>query len=218
MKITAKLGEKQIELPNEFTWEQYMRLKKYQNANPNSIQILSAATGLPEKEIKKADLKSIEEISEILSLFYFSGTTSDQTITHFSHNGKEYGLQTDFGKLSFGSWIDLEVYSVGNIEENIPKILANLYYPIKKWKNGKYILEDYSSDLVEETAEEFKTIPIKIWYGATSFFLLFVNTYIGSIKTSMKWKNKILNYQLMGMKILPKFLRKRLSLDSILVR
>jgi len=209
MKLTMKLGKQSVEIPNELTYPQYKRLRQYKD-NPTPTQILAAVTGIPEKEIKKADLKSIEEISEVVSLFYFSGTTDDETIVSFEHKGVEYGLQTDFGKLAYGAWIDLEVYASQDIEENIPKILARLYYPIKKKKGSKLILEEYSEELMEESEEAFKDVPIKIWFGATSFFLLFVKTYIEDMKTSLKWKNKYQRMQMRGLMLLPKFLQKRL--------
>lgn len=210
-----KLGDQTKQMPVKFSHEQYMRLKHYPT-NMDKVQLISACSGFDESLIRKCEMSVIEDVSNILAHYYFSSPPSEEIILSFFHNGVEYGLQKDFSKLSFGAWVDLEVYSSQDLEKNIPKILAVLYYPIKEWKkNNKYVLEDYDDKRVSEVAEEFKNVPMEVWHGVSTFFLLFVSKYIqgtvNSLNTKMTW-NKI--YQ-RGKKILPKWIQKKLREDFI---
>lgn len=214
MNMQIKLGEERIDLPWEFNHPQWMRMKSV-GGDMDPLNLLHICTGLDRKELKKADLKQVEEISEILSNIYFSATPTNQVFLSFFHNGKEYGLQKDFSKLKYGAWVDLEVYSAEELDKNIPKILSLMYYPIKEWKGKKYILEEYSDELVETTAEEFVDIPMRIWYGAASFFLLFVGEYIGNIQNSLNGKIRMEKWYQKGKRMLPKFLQRKLPLASI---
>lgn len=211
-EMYMQLGKEKISVPLEFNYEQFMRLRKYGEKKLTPVDLLSICTGVDIKQIKKADLKDIEKVSDVLAVYYFSGdsTQSEVSLT-FEHNGVEYGLQTDMGKLSYGAWVDLEVYTSENIEEHIPRIMALLYYPItKKKKNNKYELEEYDDDKVDLRAEEFKTLPMKYWYGATTFFLLFAKTYIENIQSSLAMKNKYQKMMMLGLRVMPRFLQGRL--------
>lgn len=209
-EMSIKFGEEKIKLTPYFSYPQYQRMRNYNAEAITGPEMIHVITGLPIKKIKQADLKQIEDISKILANVYFSGDTKAETKVTFIHNGIEYGLQTNFSKLAWGAWVDLEVYTSEKIEDNIPKILSLFYYPVKSKKGSKIILEDYSDELVEQTAEEFKDIPMEVWFGFTSFFLLFVKTYIENIQSSLAMTKKVENLIQMGKRILPKFLQKRL--------
>lgn len=214
--LKIKLGETEMELPDYLTWEQYMRIKKYNYENIKPIQIISGITGIDEKELKKASLKDIELVSNLLSQFYFNNPMDTEVKTTFFFEDVEYGLETNFSKLPWGVWMDLEVYSSQNVEEHIPKILALLYYPIVSRKGSKYKLAPYNEEEIEERAEAFKQVPMDIWFGASSFFLLFAKTYIEGIKSSLTIQNKVNNLKMKGMKVLPKWLQRKLLAGSIL--
>ena len=214
MNLTIKLGDQMVDMPMDFSYPQWMRLRSLGD-NVDNVSLISVCSGLDASLIKKAKVKQIEEISEVLTRFYFSGKGTSEIVLTFTHHGVEYGLQTDFSKLSFGAWVDLEVYSSEDIEKNIPKILSLMYYPIKKWKGKKYLLEEYSDELCAETAEAFEDIPIKIWWGFSTFFLLFVEKYTENIQNSMNTKMKINRWYQMGKKSLPKWLQRKLPQDSI---
>ena len=208
-----KLDKQTITMPLKFSYEQWLRLKKYGDKELTKSELISACSGFEEKTIKKADLETIEDIANVLSTFYFQTPQDDKIILTFEHNGIEYGLQKDFSKLAYGAWVDLEVYSSKDIDKNLNKILAVLYYPIKKWKGDKYILESYDEDMVSQTAEEFKTIPMEVWWGAASFFLLFVSRYIQDTQSSLTTKMKVNLMYRRGKKILPKWIQKKLPED-----
>jgi hypothetical protein len=209
MSMQIKLGNDLIDLPEEFNFQQWKRMKEA-GEDLSPISMISICSGVDKKLIKKAELSQIEEISKMLSLIYFSGKPSTDVVLTFFHNGVEYGMEKDFSKLKYGAWVDLEVYASQEIDKNIPKILSLLYYPIKKWNGKKYVLEEYSDELCEHTAQEFETVPMRIWWGASAFFLLFVGKYIGNTKSSLTTKMTLQTLYQRGMKMLPKFLRKRL--------
>jgi hypothetical protein len=214
MNLTIKLGDRVVDMPMDFSFEQWLRVRKLGD-NINDFNLLSACSGIDEKEIRRADLKQVEEISTILQYYYFSGKSADDIVLTFHHHGVEYGLQKDFSKLKYGAWVDLEVYASEDVEKNIPKILSLLYYPVKEWKKDKYILEEYSDELVNETAENFKDVPIRVWWGASTFFLLFVSKYTENMKNSLSTANTLTKWYLMMRKKLPKWLQRKLPADFI---
>lgn len=214
MNFEIKLGDKSVLMPMEFSHEQWMRMRAA-GADVSPLALISICSGIDKKEIKKAELSQIEEIASILSQFYFSGTPNSEISLTFVHKGIEYGLQTDFSKLKYGAWVDLEVYCAEDVDKNIPKILSLLYYPIVGWKGKKYILEEYSDELVEQTAENFVDVPIRIWHGAAHFFFLFAGKYIDNIQSSLNGKIKVEKWYQRGKKMLPKFLQRKLPHASI---
>lgn len=209
MNMQIKLGDKLVDLPLEFSYWQWNRMKA-SGDDLSPLSMISICSGLDKKEIKKADLSDIEIVSEYLATIYFSAKPTNDIFVTFFHKGVEYGLQKDFSKLKYGAWVDLEVYSSQDVDKNIPKILSLMYYPIKEWKGKKYILEEYSDELVEHTASEFEDIPMRIWWGFSSFFLLFAGRYIENIRSSLTTKTRMEKMYQRGKKILPKFLQKKL--------
>ena len=129
-----------------------------------------------------------------------------------------YGFENDWKKLAWGAWQDLEFLSSEDITANIHKILAVLYRPVTEMKDTKYKIEPYDSNTTEERAENFKKIPVKIWFGSAQVFFFISSTYISNIKNTMESQMKFHRLMEKGVKIFPKWLRKRLRLDSILAR
>ena len=95
--------------------------------------------------------------------------------------------------------------------------MAILYRPITERKNGKYKIKPYKADEIEDRAYEFRQLPIKYWFGASSFFFLTATIYTSNIKSSLELTNKTNQMIMKGWKILPKWVKKRLPLDTILV-
>jgi hypothetical protein len=141
----------------------------------------------------------------------------DKLYNVFTHNGVEYGLENDWSKLAWGAWMDMEVFSSEKIEENIHLIMSILYRPIVEKKYGKYKISPYKADEIEDRAYEFRQLPIKYWFGASSFFFLTATLYTNNIKSSLTWTNKMNQRIKMGWEILPKWVKKRLPLDTILL-
>ena len=162
-------NDQKIELPETLSIKHYQTLTKI--GNPNTFQIISVLTGIPENELKELEPDNFNFLEKKLVPMLHVEKPS-KIIFQFKHNDKEYGLVQDFFKLTMAEWVDLEVYSNGeNILDNIHKIMAILYRPIvKKLKGNKYQIENYNSNEVEQRAEEFLDLPLEFYLSVSSFF------------------------------------------------
>jgi hypothetical protein len=136
---------------------------------------------------------------------------SNKIVFQFKHNEKEYGLVTDFFKLTMSEWVDLEVYSNSeNVVDNIHKIMAILYRPVtKKLKNNKYQIENYNSNEIESRAEEFLDLPLEFYLSVSTFFLQSVTTFTEILRDSLKLKNQKMKLKMM-IKKLPKMIYQKI--------
>jgi hypothetical protein len=219
MTIEVKLGQKTYTVEPTMTVEQYQRIQvnKLFLDSPNPAKLLSVYLNVPESEIKNANKEQVSFVEQVIFRRLTENVTKDMIFT-FDYNGKTYGFENDWKKLAWGAWQDLEFLSSDNITDNIHRILAVLYRPVTEMKGTKYKIEPYDSDTIDERAESFKKIPIKIWFGSSQLFFYISSRYISNIKNTME--SQMRQYRMMetGAKIFPKFLRKKLRLDSILQR
>jgi len=212
--IKLEIGKYKVDLPEQITIGQYLEYEKNRSIYVNNpSRVLSLFTGIPYDEMKKLPLVDIREIDEIIGQL-MNMEVDNQLAIYITHNGKEYGLEKDFSKLSWGAWIDLDVYSQ-DILNSLHKILAILYRPIKQKKKDDYILEDYDSKDMEERATEFLSLPVSIWFGVSSFFFLIANSYIKDMEASLKFQMKMNKLIERGKRVIPKRLHRYLPQDSI---
>jgi hypothetical protein len=216
--IEIEIEDKIVEVKPYLTIQQYQRLKgneeKYLNS---SVATLSLYTGIPVNQLKDLPVEQVNFVQEYITSQLTEKSVSDELHNVFTHNGVEYGLENDWTKLAWGGWVDLEVFSSENIEQNIHYIMAILYRPIKEKKKGNYILQPYKADEIEDRANEFLTLPVNYWFGASVFFFITGNLYISSLESSLIMKNKMNKMIAKGWKILPKWVKEKLPLDSILI-
>lgn len=217
-KLELVVGDEVLNIPEEINIGIYQELQKNPERYKQNLQIINLFTGLTIRELKNMDVETVKLIEYYLT---DKMTIPDKTelVMTFEHNGIEYGLENDWSKLAFGAWVDFEVYSAGNIYENIDKIMAILYRPViwhDKKNPMKYKIKPYDSEEILERAEIMRLVPVRYWLGASLFFSQIVSIYITNIKSSLELKMKLQRATLKGWTILPKFLKKRLPLDSIL--
>lgn len=217
--IEVQIGKKTYEIQDTMSVEQYQRLqvKKLFLDNTNSAKLLATYLDIPESELKNAPKKHIDFVESIIFTRLTDGVTKDMIYT-FDYEGKTYGFENDWKKLAWGAWQDLEFLSSDDITSNIHRLLAVLYRPVTEIKGMKYKIEPYDSDTIEERAELFKKIPIKIWFGCAQVFFYISNAYITNIKNTLELRMKMYRLMKKGTKILPKWLQKKLPLASILTR
>ena len=212
------LGDEVINVPNEITLGIYQELNRFPEKYKQSINIISAFTGITVRELKNMPMESIKLVEAFLTDKMVIPDKTELVMT-FEHDGVLYGLENDWSKLAFGGWVDFEVYSSDNIYENLHKIMAILYRPVV-WQDKKnplkYKIKPYLSEEIDDRAEIMRYVPVRFWLGASTFFLQIVEIYITSIKDSLTLMMKRQEMTMRGWKILPKFIRKRLPLDSIL--
>jgi hypothetical protein len=217
-KVELVIDDKVIEVPEQITvgiYQSLMLTPELYQGNPNMI--ISLFTKIPFPELKNLQVEQINLIEAFLS-DRMEIPKENELILTFNYNGVEYGLENDWSKLAWGAWVDFEVYSSENIYQNLHKIMAILYRPVitqdsKNLKNYKIV--PYKSEEIDERAEIMKDVPVQFWLGAAQFFFSIVKTYIENMQASLESKTKIETMATKTWKKLPKFLQKRLPLDSI---
>lgn len=217
--IKVKIGKEEYKIESEMTVEQYQRIQTQrvflENVRPEKL--LSVYLNIPETQLKNANKKDIEFVEAFVFKTLTDNVTKDMVFT-FDMEGTTYGFENDWAKLAWGAWKDLEFLSSQDITENIHKILAVLYRPVTEEKGTKYKILPYDADTIEERAELFKKVPIRIWFGAAQLFFFIVKTYTDGIKNTLEFQMKIHRLMTKGTKVFPKWLQKKLRLDFILGR
>lgn len=215
--IEIVIDDKIIEVPSELTIEQYQNLKRYKHIyEKDKTKLLAMYLNVSSSELKDLPAQQVEFVEKYISSNLLEEDYKDETYECFNFDGVEYGLENDWSKLTWGAWVDLEVFSADNLDENIHKIMSVLYRPVVSKKKNKYTIEKYKSDEIEDRAETFKKLPLKYWFGAASFFFLLVSISINNTVNSLSLKNKLNRLMMMGWMKLPKWIKRKLPLDSIL--
>jgi hypothetical protein len=216
--IELEIEDKIVQVKPHLTIQQYQRLKsneeKYQNS---SVETLSLYTDIPVNQLKDLPLEQVNFVQEYITSQITTNSMKDELHNIFTHNGIEYGLENDWTKLAWGGWVDLEVFASDKIEDNIHYIMAVLYRPVIDRKKNKYTIKPYKADDIEDRANEFLTLPVNYWFGASVFFFIIGNLYISNLESSLIMKNKVNKMMMKGWEILPKWVKKKLPLDSILI-
>ncbi len=219
-KVELIIDDEVVQIPDEITlgmYQQMMLTPELYDNNPHMV--ISLFTKIPLPELKNLQVDQIRLIEAFLS-DRFVIPKENELVLKFEYKGQEYGLENDWSKLAWGAWVDFEVYSSDNIYQNLHKIMAILYRPIisKDKKNVKnYKIGPYKSEEIEDRAEIMRDVPLSYWLGAAQFFFSIVEIYIKNMRDSLALQNKMNEKILIAWKKLPKFLQKRLPLDSTLI-
>lgn len=219
MELEIQLGKKTITINSTLTVEQYqaIQLNRLFLDNKNSSKLLALYLGVDEKEIRNAKKEQVEFIEKIV-FQKLTENINKEIIYTFDMDGITYGFENDWKKLAWGAWQDLEFLCADDTTKNIHKLLAVLYRPVIDMKGVKYKIQPYDSETIEERAELFKKVPIRIWFGAAQVFFYIGNEYISNIKNTLESQMKMYRLMEKGTKAFPKWLRRKLQLDSILQR
>jgi len=215
--IEVLIDDQVIKVPTELTIGKYQKIQSNPQKYNNHTEILGLYLDLSPTELKNLPVDQIKFVEGILSQHLLKEKTDQLTLT-FEIDGVTYGLENDWSKLTWGQWVDLEVYSQPDtITENIHKILAILYRPIIIEKGTKYTLEKFDYAKLEERQQLFQEkLPIHIWFGIGVFFLGILREFTERMQTSMKVRMKIEKLTRPILKILPRFLHPKYVRDSIL--
>lgn len=217
--IEVVMEDKVIKVSPHMTIGQYQKfIKKQDIYKTNAAELLSLYLNISVDELRDLPLAQVKMVEDYITNEMSKDFSKDEMYQTFEFNGIEYGLENDWSKLSWGAWVDLQVYSSQNLEESIHLIMSTLYRPVvSRDKKGKYKIEKYKSEEIEDRAIQFKDLPILYWFGVASFFLLTSTLYTTNIKNSLVLTNKVNKMTMKGWEILPKWLQKRIPLDSILI-
>lgn len=211
--IEVEINGKVKKIDTEISIQRFQVLNKKIDKLKEPGEMLAFYMDIPLKEMKKLPKNKVDFIEKYL-VTEMTKPSSDEVVLTFTHDGIEYGLENDWSKLAWGAWQDFEILSAENVADNIHHIMAILYRPITEKKGTKYKIEQYDEEGVLERKELFKEIPVKLWFGASAFFFQIVGLYITDIKNTLTFRIKMNQLMMKGLKILPKFLRPSLRLDS----
>jgi hypothetical protein len=217
--IEVVLEDKVIKVSPHMTIGQYQQfIRKQEVYKKNPTELLSLYLNISMNELRDLPLSSVQMVESYITNEMTKDFHKDELYETFEFNGVEYGLENDWSKLSWGAWVDLQVYSSENIQEHIHLIMSTLYRPVvSRDKKGKYKIDKYKSDEIDTRGAEFLDLPIIYWFGVSGFFLLMSTLYINNIESSLRWTNKLNKMTMKGWEILPKWLQKRIPLGSILL-
>ena len=188
--IKVKLDGEEIKINPELTVEKYQTIQRNPKKYEDQSEILALYIGITPEELKDLPVDQISFLDSLLS----AHMTQPQTdlIFTFKHNDVTYGLENDFGNMTWGQWTDMEVFSQQDkINDNIHILMALLYRPVEKIKGNTYKLTKFKSSEVLERAEIFKEVPIFIWFSAANFFFLISKEYVTNINRSLMRKKRI---------------------------
>lgn len=203
--IEVLIDDKVVKVNPHLTVEKYQKIMKNPVKYNNQTELLALYLDITADELRDLPVEQIRFVEAALSQHLMKPLTDDIIFT-FQYEGVTYGLENDWSNMSWGQWIDLEVYSQSDkIYDNLHKILALLYRPIQIEKGTKYSLTKFKSSEVDERAEIMKHVDIIIWYSVSTFFLHILNEYTTRINTSLKVKMRIEKYLKPLRKILPQW-------------
>jgi len=199
-----------FELPNYLTIGQYQTMARAKKGNKFEYltSTVSALTKYPLEEVSNWDVKSL---TTIFKKFKDIPVNNSEFHSLIEWNGKLHGY-SHINSQTLGEYVDLEHYCE-NVEENLHKIAALLYRPVKthKFKTLKFTIEHqlkilknkvanvfdyykvkkYDSNYSDSVDEQFKDFPAYIILGAIAFFLSTANLYLSNtISSPDKYKEK----------------------------
>jgi hypothetical protein len=215
--IEVLIDDRVIKVNPKLTIEKYQKIQGNPIRYSKPEEILGLYLDISVDELRDLPVDQIKFVEVSLSNYILEPKTRD-LVTTFELNGITYGLENDWQNMTWGQWVDLEVYSQSDkLTDNIHMLMALLYRPVTNEKGKDYKLEKFKSSKVMERADMFKNnLPIEMWFGVSTFFLQTLNAYITHIDNSLKAKMKIESYLKPLRKILPKWLLPKPLPDSTL--
>lgn len=159
-----------ISLPDdtsEITLSQQMDFVKLdKDADDYSYQIFSLFTGVDLEDVGSVPHKQREDfLQHILKALNKEGEFKST----FTIEGTEFGLITNFDKITGDEYTDLVKYSI-DVDNTLDRLISVLYRPIiKKDRFKNYKIEHYNG--TSGHVELIRKLPLSIVNGCLSFFL-----------------------------------------------
>lgn len=162
---------------SEIKLSQYQKFIKIAKNNEDSEflrqKMVQIFCNIDLKDVATIKYKQVVEITNNLFILF---SKKYELTKKFYLDGKEFGFIPNLDEISTGEYIDLETYIVD--WENINKVMAILYRPIKNKQGEKYIIEDYEGS--DKYSEIMKEVSLDIVLGAYVFFCLLGNELLKS--------------------------------------
>tara|TARA_R100000329_G_scaffold30586_1_gene28256 strand:+ start:7614 stop:8255 length:642 start_codon:yes stop_codon:yes gene_type:complete len=158
----------------DVTLDKWIKLLKLKNLTPTqeAIENIALLSSMSKKLIKELSLVDVTLIMQQLKDIENTSATRFKNI--ITIDGKDYGFHPNFEQLTLGEWADLETFIQQDLQNNLPKICAILYRPIKEKGKNAYIIEAYDGS-IDVRAEKFKRMKAEQVQQALVFFWTFVS-------------------------------------------
>lgn len=165
--------EIKIDVPNklsEITLAQYMRYNKLiqtnkDDANADSFMSLKMLEIFCNVPYDQALALKINDVTRIIDIITETINSEPDLVTKFSMGGVEFGFIPNLEDMSFGEYIDLDLF-LGDWD-NMHKAMAVLYRPIAQSVGSKYRIKDYDPGLYDEI---MMNMPMDAVVGSLVFF------------------------------------------------
>lgn len=130
MSIKININDKSYEIPDRLTVEQYAKAIQFDWNEPRYYpMIMKQLTGAPLSQLTKAP-----EEAKTLGMGFIIKSMNDRTECKM----------VDLQSLTFGQWVDLDVYITGGLDQNFQKIVAILT-PGAKWADeAMWAIDEYA--------------------------------------------------------------------------
>ena len=213
--IQVKIDNITIDVVTDLSIDKYQKIQRNPIKYNDPVEVLSLYLDLPVDELKDLPKDQVRFIENYITQQIIESDKQQIHLT-FEHNGIVYGMENDWGNIKWGQWVDMEVFSQPDkINDNIHLLMSLLFRPVIKQKGTKYTIEPYKSSEVIKRSEIMKNVPVKYWFGCSTFFLLISRQLVENTRNSLETKNRLRQILNPILKKLPRFLHPKLLRDSI---
>tara|TARA_R110002153_G_scaffold3274_1_gene16085 strand:- start:7621 stop:8262 length:642 start_codon:yes stop_codon:yes gene_type:complete len=192
--VKLKIDDKVTEFKLPTSWDevslgQYSKLmlsieKEESTEIELMIKSLEALVGIDGGILSKVPIKQLREAYNQLGEL-ISTTPNNELSRVIEIDGIEYGFIPDWDDFTLAEFVDLDNY-LQDSWNNMQKIFALLYRPIKSREDNKYIIDTYSLKNIKERRELFNNrLSIDTVYGALVFFCAIGTKHIESMHSSL---------------------------------
>jgi len=211
--IKVKVDNITIDVNPQLTIDKYQKIQRNPIKYNDPSEVLSLYLDLPIDELKDLPKQDVKFVENYITEQIVRNDKQNISLT-FEHNGIVYGLENEWGNIKWGQWVDMEVFSQPDkINDNIHILMSLLYRPVIKQKGTKYTIEPYKSSEVIKRSEIMKSVPVKYWFGCSTFFLLISHQLAENTKNSLELKLRLTKMLNPILKRLPRFLHPKLLQD-----
>ena len=132
------------------TWIKLIELESGSKSK-EAEETIAALSDIPNKLIKELSIRDIAVIMNQLAEAQSKQNTVLKKIIEI--DGIEYGMHPNLDDLTLGEYADIETLIKGDLEKNMPEMMAVLFRPIieKGESNNVYVIEGYDGDLTLRT-------------------------------------------------------------------
>ena len=174
--IPERLSE--LNIANVMVFNKAMKMEGLSNQE-RLFQIIANLNNLDVKDVRRLPISQVEEVGEkILNVFYNMDVTEHDNLDNLriiTIEGEEYGLEPSFEKMETGAYMDITGL-LQNIDDNLHKLMAILYRPIKRKYGKLYELTPYSTerDEIKEEREKMflSRMPYNIVRAVVNFYMV----------------------------------------------